>query len=492
MADLFLDIRDRNIRALVTESGVVRFQKAYPLKMAEAKGSIGHNQQPAWHTSLFEGELTDLLARIRIDAGVGLNYAHMVLPSADVQTDTHRLPRMPQQETLKLLTRKCSEKTGDETPQISIIPMAVEQNSQEWLAEYVTTDTLKAYKKEFSAAHLKLKTVTTALDATLHAVTSIRESIFNAHAIFEINTHSIVAYYISASCLLFHETLVINEPGDFKVEPDAERSQKRRMFTVLDLLYHINTRYLSSNPLIPLQKVWLCGTFTAIPDLVSALQDAMGVETSLLPAGQTDDQATECQFIVLKGFQKACNEGVLVNLMHPDLLRRFPLRKKYGMFVYIVTVLLGALLILTTEYRHSRLKKMADDEKKQLVAQKASHTASAAFAKNMDLLKKLSGNQIVFYPIFKELAMSLPEGVYLDSFSYSSKDSRDSIDISASFMHSSDLGTQKTLTRLMEIMDRSPYLHNHSEPSVISSTREQKKVMAVKFTCEVPPRDPAK
>jgi hypothetical protein len=178
--------------------------------------------------------------------------------------------------------------------------------------------------------------------------------------------------------------------------------------------------------------------------------------------------------------------------MHPDLLRRFPLRKKFGMIVYIVTVILGALFIFTTEYRHSRLKKLADDEKKQLVTQKASHAASAVFAKNLDLLRKLSGNQIAFYPIFKELAMSLPVGVYLDSFSYSNKDSRDTVDLSASFTHSSDLGTQKTLTRLMEVMDRSPYLRNHSEPSVISGTREQKKVMTVKFTCEVTPRDPAK
>jgi hypothetical protein len=492
MADLFLDIRDRHIRALVAESEVVRFQKAYPLTTAEAKCGNGYDQKPAEHTSLFDGELADVLSRIRTDTGISLSNAHMIIPSADVRTDTHRMPRMPQQEALKLLKRKNAEKTGEEYPQINLIPLSVVQNSQEWLTEYVTTDTLKAYKKELRSAHLKLQTVTTALDATLHAVTSIRESIFNAHAIFEVNTHSIVAYYISASCLLFHETLAINETSDNKIEPDTERSQKRRMFSTLDLLYHINTRYLSSNPMIPLQKVWLCGTYAAIPDLVSALQDAMGVETSLLPAGQTNDQATECQFIALKGFHKACNEGVLVNFMHPDLLRRFPLRKKYGILVYIVTVLLGALLIFTTECRHYRLKKQAADEKKHLVAQKTSQAASAAFAKNLDLLRKLSGNQIVFYPMFKELAMNLPDGVHLDSFGYTSKDNRDSIDISASFAHSSDLGTQKTLTRLMEVLNRSPYLSHYREPAVISSTRELKKTMTVKFTCEVLPRDTAK
>lgn len=492
MADLFLDIRDRHIRAIATENEVVRFQKAYPLKPAEGRGHTRQDLPSAGHASLLEGELADILSRIRLDAGVSLDQAHLILPSADVQFTTHVLPRMPQQEALRLLTRKSVAKPGDESPQINLVPMALEQNNQTWLAEYITTDTLKVYKKEFGTSHLKLKTVTTALDATLHAVASIRESIFNAHAIFEVNTHSIAAYYISASCLLFHETLEINENSDYYDGLDAERNQKRRLFAILDLLYRINSQYLSSNPMNPLQKVWLCGTDASIPELVTALQDAMEVETSMLPAGQTDGQVTECQFIALKGLQKAYHDGVIVNFMHPDLLRRFPLRKKSGMLVYIATALLAAFFVITTEYRHIRLKEQAVDEKKALAAQKASQATSATFAKNLELLRKLSGSQVMFYPIFRELAMSLPDGVYLDSFSYLSKESRDTIDISATFLQSSGLGTQKTLTRLMEVMNRSPYLNHYREPSVTSSTRELKKAMTVKFTCEVNPLDSAK
>ncbi|MBC8018056.1 MAG: hypothetical protein H7X83_06010 [Verrucomicrobia bacterium] len=492
MAELFLDIRDRHIRAIASEGEIVRFQKAYPLKAAEAKVHNVQDRQSTAHAGLLEGELADILSRIRSDAGVSLDHAHLILPSAEVRFTTHVLPRMPQQEALKLLTRKTVAEPGGESPQINLAPMAIEQNNQTWLAEYVTTDTLKAYKKEFSASRLKLKTVTTALDATLHAVASIRESIFNAHAIFEVNTHSIEAYYISASCLLFHETLETNESSDFIDGLDAERNQKRRMYTILDLLYRINSQYLSSNPMNPLQKAWLCGTDASIPELVTALQDALGVETALLTSGQTDDQVTECRFTVLKGLQKAYHDGLLVNFMHPDLLRRFPLRKKSGMLVYIATALLAAFVVTTTEYRHSRLNKRAGDEKKALASQKSSQATSATYAKNLDLLRKLSGSQVMFYPIFRELAMNLPDGVYLDSFSYSSKDSRDTIDISATFKQSGDLGTQKTLTRLMEVMDRSPYLNNHREPSVISTTKELKKAMTVKFTCEVHPLDTAK
>jgi len=485
MADLFLDIRDRIVRAIVSDSGEERLQRAYSLKAAD-RDTRSPGERSADRTALSEGELAGILGSIRNDAGIGLDQVHIIIPSAEVQSDTHRLPRMPQQEALRLLSRKTAEKTGDDALIINITPMAIEQNSQEWLTEYVPSDTLRSYKKEFAAAGLKLKTVSTALDSTLHAVAHIRDSIFNAHAIYEINSNTIEAYYVSVSSLLLHETLPISDYDDLNPAPDTERDRKRRVFTILDRLYHVNSQYLAAHPMTPLQKVWLCGTDTTINELSTALQEAMDVETGLL----SDDKDGSC--IALKGFVTACQGGHVVNYMHPDLLRRLPLRTKTGLLVYIATALLAAYLVISTEYRHARLTKLNTEEKKALAAQKLSQATSAAFAKNLDLLRRLSGSQVRFYPVFRELAMSLPDGVYLDSFSYSSKDSHDTIDLSATFRQSSDLGTQKTLSRLVEVMDRSPYLHNHREPSVISATRELKKVMTVKFSCEVDPRDTAK
>ena len=314
----------------------------------------------------------------------------------------------------------------------------------------------------------------------------IRESIFNAHAVYEINNTTIEAYYVSTSNLLLHETLPISDYDEPNPGQDPERDKKRRVFTILDHLYRVNSQYQAAHPMTPLQKVWLCGTDSTLGDLATALQDAMDVETELL-SGDSNGSYT-----ALKGFVKASQGGHVVNYMHPDLLRRLPLRNTSGMLVYIATTLLTAFLVISTEYRHARLSKQNLEEKKALAALKQSQATSAAFAKNLDLLRKLSGSQVMFYPLFRELAMSLPDGVFLESFSYSSKDNRDTIELSAMFRQSSDLGTQKTLTRLMEVLDRSPYLYNHREPSVISSTRELKKVMTVKFTCEVTPRDTAK
>lgn len=485
MADLFLDIRDRHIRAIVSDSGEARFQRAYALKSPE-HAQHTRNQQTDELPALQEGELADIITTIRSDAGVSLEQVHLILPTADVQLETHRLPRMPQQDALTLLMRKTAEKSGDETPQISLTPMAVEQNSQEWLVEYVPTDVLRAYKKEFAAARLKLRTVTTSLDSTLHAIAHIRESIFNAHAIYEINATSIDAYYVSSSTLLLHETLPISYDEELNIGQDSERAKKRHIFAIIDLLYRVNSQYLTAHPMTPLQKIWLCGTDTTISELSTALQDAMDVETGLL---SNDDDGS---FVALKGFLKAWQGGLVVNFMHPDMLRRFPLRKKSGMLIYMATATLAAFFVVTAEYRHSRLEKQAIGQKKAFAAQKASQTETTSFAKNLDLLKKLSGSQVMFYPVFRDLAMNLPDGVYLDSFSYSNKDGRDTIEISATFLQSSDLGAQKTLTKLMEAMNRSPYLNHYREPSIISTTKELKKAMTVKFSCEVNPLDTAK
>ncbi len=478
MADLFLDIRDRHIRAIAASNGETRFQRAYLL--------TAQSEQTTSQRSLQAGELAGILSLIRSDADISLDQAHIIVPSSDVQKEIHRLPRMPQQDAEKLLARKVAEKTGDENPQIHVIPMAIEQAQQEWLLEYVPTTALRDYKSEFSAGRLKLKTATTATAAIFHAIAHIRESIFNAHAIFEINATSVEAYYVSSSSLLMHETLPLGGDDEFRNHQDDERAHKRRIFSILDILHRVNTQFQSAHPMTPLEKVWLCGTESAITELSTTLQDAMDVETSLLSADDTSS------FVSLHGFVKAYHENRAVNFIHADLLKRFPLRKKTGMLVYVVTALVTAFFVVTAEYRHHKLLDKDAQTKKQLAAQKASKSASASFAKNLDSLKKLSGSQIVLYPIFRELAMNLPDGVYLEAFNFSSKDTGDKIDIIASFTQNSDLGTRKTLTKLVDLVKQSPYLRHYHEPSVTSVTKAQKKFMVVKFTCEVRPIDPAK
>ena len=486
MVDLFLDIRDRLVRAIVSDNGAVLFQQTYPQSPSKAMPAGDRKEHTFERLPHNPGELSELIATIRSEANVNLEHAHVILPSAVIHKDAHRLPRMSQQDALTLLTRKLSEKFGEETPQISIIPMGIEQNHQEWLVEYVPSVAIRELKSELSRARIKLKSATSALDATLHAITRIRESIFNAHAIFEINPSGIEAYFVSSTSLLLHETLSLHSDDELHPQMDESRAQKRRIFTILDMLHRINSQFQSAHPMTPLQKVWLCGTEPNIEELSTTLQDAMDIETVLL----TNDGNNA--FVALHGFMDAYNKGRLTSMIHPDLLRRFPLRKKTGLLVYVLTALLTIIVVITTEYRHHKLTDKATAARKNLAAQKASQAASASFAKNLDLLRKLSGSQIVFYPIFRELAMNLPEGVYLESFVFTNKDTIDTVEMTASFLQTTDLGTRKTLTRLMDSLKQSQYLKIHREPSVTSVTKNSTKTMVMKFTCEVRPVDTAK
>jgi Tfp pilus assembly protein PilN len=489
MADLFLDIRNRAVRAIVAEQGEIRFQQAYPLDTQESEN---RNQAlSGGQSKLREGELSGIIARIRTESSASIDQAHLILPNVNVTFATHRLPKMPHQEALKLVTRKTADQTKEELPQIGLIPMAIDQNSQTWLSEYIPTDILKDYKKEFDSAKVKLKTVSTIPEATLKTIDHIRESIFNAHAIFEINITYVEVYYVSASALLLHETLEISSDDTVMESKDPERILKRRMFTILDLLYHVNAQYLAANPMTPLEKIWLCGADANIPEMTSTLQDAMDVETFLLN-DQPEDPVAGCRFAVLKGFMKACYDGKAVNFMHPDLLRRFPLRKKSGLLIYIATALLAGSFVVVTEYRHAGLQKKVKLLEKAASSQKASKAASDAVAKNIDTVKKLTSNQVVLYPIFRELATNLPEGVYLDSLTLTDKEGKTTLDLSASFRQSGDLGTEKTLTRLMAAVSQSPYLAVSREPVITTTTKDKQTVVTVKLSSEVRARDAAK
>lgn len=479
MADIYLDIRDRHIRTIVSDSGQIRFQNSYPVHPA-AGGSSDEATLPA------EGELARVIAAVRADAATGIEQAHLIIPSSEVATGLHKLPRMPQEEVRKLLTRKAAGAGEDDDTRINLIPMDHDQSQQEWLSERVSPEVLKKYKKELSAGRVKLKSVTSVLDATLYAVSHIRESIFNAHAVYEITPTSIEAYYLSSTCLLQHETIHIAEPEDGKESKDQDRVQKRQMFAILDLLHKVNSRYQSSHSLTPLEKVWICGSHPILAGLPEALQDAMDVEAALLPNEQ------DAPYAVLQGYWKASLQGIAVNLVSTDLMRRFPLRKRTGMIIYTASILLTLALIASTEYRIKALKQQSLDSKKSLAALKTTQTASPAFIKNLDLLRSLTGKQVLFYPIFRELAFKLPDGAYLDSFDYHIKDNRNLLALSVTFTESERLGEQKTLSKLMETLDFSTYLHSHQEPTIVSQTKNGRKSLNAKFLCEVNASDTTK
>jgi len=493
MASLLLDIRYRIVdAAVVGDAHEMRFQKSYDMGSLEQGESEDEDHRGAKRRAVWqEGELADLISLIKQDADAAFDQVHIVIPDNDIRVSHQRLPRMPYPEALKTVTRKIAEESKEELPQVAIIPMMNDQKHQTWLVEYIPTSTLKAYKREFAGLRLKLRTVTTGINTVMYALAPLREAIFNAHAIFEFKNRHVNAYYVSSSNLLLHESLPIPQGDEREGHQDQERATKRRIFSILDLVYQINSQYLSANTQTPLQKAWVCCAEEMAGDLVAAVQDAMDVDTALLcsDSGETPVSGSS---IALSGLLKGLQNGTVANFMHPELQRRFPLRKKSGLIIYATTLLIAFGVVAMTEMRHKQLLRKLVLQKQALDAQKNTSTVSSATAKSIDLLKQLTGDQISFYPILREFAMNLPDGIYIESFNFSQKEKNHSIELLATLRYSDDLGTQKPLTRLLEMINSSDYLVRTSEPTITVTSQDKQKVVAVKLTCEAKTRDQKK
>lgn len=490
MADLFLDIRGRLARALVAENGEVRFHGTYDLDTDPTGAVKEEGKNPGGDDHLREGEIAFVLNLLRTECSTKLEQAHVIVPDSYVIRSTHKTPHMPQAEALKLIRRKIAAEVREEEPQIQISPLASVANTQTWLVEYISSDTLRFLKREFG--RVRPRTVTTGTNAILNIMDPVRESIFNAHAVFEINESCIEAYYISSSNLLLRETLLVSDEDDERQTARVtEQSQKWRFFAILDLLYRSTAKYLAANAMTPLQKIWLCGTDQSISELSGALRDAMDTETVML-CDQEQGMTETCPFAAVSGFMLAIREGRAVNFMHPDLLRRFPLRKKTGLLIYIGSAILVTAFAVMTEARLAGLKSRLALTKKEHAASTAANSASSTVAKNLEKLRQLTGSHIVFYPLLRQLAMELPDGVYLDGLTYSLKDKGSQLELTATFSHSDELGAKKTLSQLMEMLRKSPHLTKHSEPAVTIAAKGAVKLVTVKLNCEVVSSDQAK
>lgn len=436
-----------------------------------------------------------VVKKIFADIKDNIDTTHLIIPVDDVVMATHQLPRMPRQDAEKLIGRKISAESKEEFPPFSIIPAASEQKTQTWYSLYVPTATLLDYRKVFASARLLLSSITTPINAMIDAFRGIREAIFNSHAVFEIQRGFIEAYYISADGLLHFQRLPYSGSDNSKetTSVESEKAQKFKLFKIIDTIFRINSHYQTAHPQIPVQMVWLCGLENDLENIATALKEAMGLEVGIAPAIPTGLKE-ESGYVPLAGFAASLHNGTAVGYSTADFFKRFPLRKTSGAVIYTVTTLAALLAFGMTEREYRKLNsqvkrsKMPGDPKKS--GGKAS--ASPAYSKNLEVLKKLTARQFVFYDLFRELANNLPDGVLLENLEFRLKDDKGLLDITATARLSDNIGESMLLSRVMAMLDQSPTLSNHREPSISVVSREKDRYLKITVTSEVSPLDKTK
>ncbi|MDD2364858.1 MAG: hypothetical protein PHN84_01700 [Desulfuromonadaceae bacterium] len=485
MTSLIIDIRETIVRAIVSQDGVPGYHRTF-----EHAGSAKASSE---NTEAVTGlPLQEILKTIRKECGSSIDAAYLILPQDDVVISYHTTPKLSKIDAEKIIDRKIKTESNEEFPSFSIVQTTSDQKAQNWMAQYVPAATLKRYRKLFRANKLKLKSITSPINAILDSFKIVREAIFNAHAIYEIIDGYVEAYYISADGILYFERHPYTKEGrsDENLEADGEKALKQLLFKIINTIFRINSNYMAENPQIPLQLAWICGDVGELNEIATALKEAMSVEVAIAPA-MPSGMENESAYVPLGGFAASLHNGTAVTYSTADFFRRFPLRKTYGISIFVLTGLLALLAFFLTEREYQTLRKQIDSTQKN-GERDSSSRSNPSHLKNMEVLKKLTSKQFVFYPIFRELANDLPKGVFLESVEYKFKDDIGNITITALIPLGERVTTTNIPGQLMSVFDASPYLNNHLEPSISTVFKDKEPFLKIVFNCEVKSIDTTK
>lgn len=514
MNTLIIDIRDTSLRAVLSNDGVLvycrtfDFQPVVPPVEAEVELSPepARKHAPAAdnpYLIYYDTEkknpwdlaLKEILEQIRSDIEGSVDSTHLIIPADDVIMETHQLPKMSRQDAHKLIGRKISAESKEDFPPFTIIPAASDQKTQSWCSLYVPTATLREYHKAFTSCRMRLSSITTPVNAMIDAFRSVREAIFNAHAIFEIQRGFIEAFYISADGILHFERLPYAAAAtisDYNAE-EAEKAQKQKIFKILNSIFSINFHYQTAHPATPVQMAWVCGLESGLEEIATALKESMGIEVGIAPALPTG-LPDESGYVPLAGFAAALQSNSATTYAAADFFRRFPLRKTSGLIIYAVTGTAALLAVTLTELEYRKLLKQTKPLQQSLDPKqnKNKATASSAYTNNLEALKKLTTRQFVFYNLFRELATELPDGVYLENLEFHLKDDKGTINITALARLDDHMAENRLLSKFMTMLERSPTLKNHREPAIVFYAKDKERFLKITVISEVNPLDSKK
>lgn len=506
MNALIIDIRETSLRALFrNDDGIFEYCRTFEFeRVTDVQGNIVEHQQISIHDAssenphllechnLWDLELKETLKKIRSEVSTSIDITHLIIPPYEVITAIHQLPRMPRQDAEKLILRKISADSKEESPPFSIIPGTSNQKTQNWHSLYIPSSTLKLYRKAFAYSKLNLGSITTPVNAMINAFQSVHEAIFTTHAVFEIQGGFVEAYYISRDGILYFERMPYSTAGTAPdgTDEENEKIHKFRLFKIINTIFRINSNYQTANPEIPVQMGWVCGLENSLDDIATALKEAMGIEFGIAPAIPTG-LPDESGYVPLAGFATALLNESATSYTAADFFHRFALRKTSGFIIYAVSVCAVLLTISVTEREYRRVRKQVQQLTDQkLVKNKAA--VSAAYTKNLDALKMATSRQFVFYHLFRELAANLPDGVYLDNLEFHLKNDKGFIDITALARLDDKIAESMLLSKLMLMFDRSPTLKNHREPGISVFTRDKSRFLKITVASEVNPLDAKK
>jgi len=460
---LFIDQRGLDLRALITEGDQI-------LATAVLPGPLG------------SGSLQELVAALVASSGRKPEHAHLLISNEQVKFSTYRLQEMPLADIEKIVQRSMTTATSEKEPIFRLTPLAPQQDKDVYLAEQIPREALDRLRQLFTDARLPLTFVSTGLQANLAAFAPQRENIIQAQAIFDISQDAVAAIFISPTDILHQEIQLIPETeqgtGD---ADDAGRGLKRRLFAILNVIHGLYSQYMLTNPLAPVEKVWLCGPGAEIAGLDASLVDAMDVEVAAfdLLAGRVEASRS---FTPLAGLVGAKNP---VNFISAAPGKSLPLNSKTFMQVAGSLVALLCLVVVGSSFLTvSRLKKQLATTQSELQPLQVAAIADQGRAASLRFLQKLDQTAPPLQAIFKEIADRLPREIQLDGINLRQSDEAGTLEVLAVTRHKTPWENERIFTALMTALDGVDNLECKQNPDIAMLRVGEEKMIKIKVTCQ--------
>jgi len=463
MNQLLLDLRENVARYLVTSGRdiVAEGQVEIPLLDTATLGSLVEHAGAA--------------------AGRKPEQLHLILPAAVVSQNHFRLQQMGAADAEKIVRRAVSAELGVD-PVLQLTPFATREGERDYLAESLRPETLQEYQGLARSVGLRLKSATSGLHANLAAVEEHRGKILEGRGIVDIGSHGVEVLYLTATELLHYERVRFPELEPLEDEEAGERSQRRKIFAVVNTIYGCQVNFQQALPRQGLDGIWLTGSGSALPGVTAALGDALGTPVAPLP-GMESDSGTAA----LRGLARSLQEGSGVNFLAraPGTRRRFGAPRLAAQAAMLVAVIL-AVLSLLGERQYQQLRQEVATSQRQVAALEGglgvllNQGGGAA-------LQRLAAPPIEIYPLLRILAREVPAEMPLSRLHWQATDNGALLDLEAVTPLSGDLDRERLLSRLAVVCSDLPGGSLSGMPTLAIETTGKEPLLKMKLACKLTP-----
>ena len=474
MSNIYFDIRGGALKVLIIDGKAVRYKKIFESFSIEDKVKT-----------------QKIFRQISDESGVKPEIVHLVLPVSEVKIKAYKLQKMTPDDARMIIRRKMIVEEGIEDPVFHLMPRDPVDRQQEFVAALVDPEGLKKYVMLLSGFGIKIKTITTSFHSNLRAFDSVKGSMPQTAAIFEVGADSVEIMVISPSRIIAYEVfpVSIGEAEGTVEERDIEIIRKKRLYGIIDALYKFMISYRENYSDTPIEKVLLCGRVD-MDKISGAVEEAVGSEASLWNLFG-EDVINGAEFTALYGFSLSVSDGTTANLISKELLRRKQLRLSRSamavLFCIYIAVVLSIYFVVESRYKSSL--KLLDAE---LMEKKALSLVSQGAGKSPDLresLLKLAEKQPQLYDIFRYLGNNLPQEVLLDEIVFKHEGEDEVMQLSLVSKYNAEIGRKRYFTSVVESISGSGRLSLMKEPSFSVSSDLKDPLIHIQLICRIIPYD---